>query len=337
MWERKTALLIAFLIFASFCFVGVIYYTKERKKGLQTITLYGNVDVRQVDLGFRANGKVMAMPFEEGDYITKGTLLSWLDAEPYADEVLEAEANSLAIRLSLQNAEEIFQRREELIGSGGVSQEDYDNARTSRDVYFEHLKAANAALGVAKTNLENTKLYAPTDGTILTRIREPGTVVLESDPVYTLSIISPVWVRAYIPEPLFGVVKLGMGADIYTDTKGGKVYKGKLGFISPVAEFTPKTVETTELRTDLVYRVRIYADNPDWGLKQGMPVTVKLYHDQSGLVNLEGHHSSPSLNDPTPAVLRQYSSPHDRSNLDHSEALQNSQNLTDRGINGSQQ
>jgi HlyD family secretion protein len=72
-----------------------------------------------------------------------------------------------------------------------------------------------------------------------------------------------------------------MEAEVYTDTYRGKVYKGKVGFISPVAEFTPKTVETTELRTDLVYRVRIYVDNPDQGLRQGMPVTVELPLERS--------------------------------------------------------
>ena len=67
-----------------------------------------------------------------------------------------------------------------------------------------------------------------------------------------------------------------MSAYIHTDTPHGKVYSGTVGFISPVSEFTPKTVETTELRTDLVYRIRVYAQNPDRGLRQGMPVTVKL-------------------------------------------------------------
>lgn len=275
MWKRKTALCIAAIIVALLCFIAGLHYARERRVNSQFVTLYGNVDVRQVDLGFRVNGRVAAMPFEEGDYVEKGTLLSWLDIQPYADQVLQAEANVLAAKFSLQNAEEIFERRKELVDSGSVSQEDYDNALTSKEVYFENLQSAIASLGIAKTNLNDTKLYAPTDGTILTRVREPGAVVLESDPVYTLSIISPVWVRAYIPEPLFGAVKLGMEADIFTDTEG-KIYKGKLGFISPVAEFTPKTVETTQLRTDLVYRVRIYAENPDWGLKQGMPVTVRL-------------------------------------------------------------
>jgi HlyD family secretion protein len=120
-------------------------------------------------------------------------------------------------------------------------------------------------------------VYAPSEGIILTRVREPGSVVREGDPVYTLSIVSPVWIRAFIPEPLLGVVYPNMQAEVFTNTENGPTYKGHVGFISPVAEFTPKTVETTELRTDLVYRLRIIADNPDQGLRQGMPVTVKLY------------------------------------------------------------
>lgn len=97
-----------------------------------------------------------------------------------------------------------------------------------------------------------------------------------SNPVYTLSVLSPIWIRAYINEPNLGRIAFGMEAQVYTDTKSGKVYKGKIGFISPVAEFTPKTVQTTDLRTDLVYRLRIYVEDPDHLLKQGMPVTVKL-------------------------------------------------------------
>ena len=79
------------------------------------------------------------------------------------------------------------------------------------------------------------------------------------------------------------MIYYGMPVEIYTDiqdsVEGGPVYTGQIGFISPVAEFTPKTVETTRLRTDLVYRIRVYANNPDQYLKQGMPVTVKVRID----------------------------------------------------------
>lgn len=253
------------------------YYLPAHQSNV--ITLFGNVDVRQVDLGFRVSGRVISMPFEEGDIIQPDTLIAELDKQPYTDQVRQAQATVDSIKTNFDYAEKVLNRRKALlnVGDGSISQEDYENALSSRNSLAANLQQAEAALAIAQANLSYTEVYAPADGTILTRIREPGWVVREGDPVYTLSLTSPIWIRAYIPEPLLGIVYPNMPADIYTDTKDGKVYKGHVGFISPVAEFTPKTVETTQLRTDLVYRLRIIADNPDMGLRQGMPVTVKLH------------------------------------------------------------
>jgi HlyD family secretion protein len=99
--------------------------------------------------------------------------------------------------------------------------------------------------------------------------------------VATLSLNDPVWIRAYVPEPDLGKIWPGMPAEIFTDTRPEHPYKGQVGFISPEAEFTPKNVETPRLRTDLVFRLRVVADNPDEGLRQGMPVTVKLDTSQA--------------------------------------------------------
>lgn len=238
--------------------------------------LYGNVDVRQVDIAFRVPGQVRELFFEEGDWVKKGQLLARLDPAPYDKQYEEAEAAVRVAKAAFENSDYLFKRRQDLISSGGVSEEDLQTS----DATFQQLKGsweqAKAALKVAADNLTWTEVYSPTDGILLTRIREPGSVVNAADPVYVLSITSPVWVRAYVDEPGLGLVHYGMEAEIMTDTPGSKVYTGKVGFISPVAEFTPKTVQTTQLRTDLVYRLRIYADNPDAGLKQGMPVTVRL-------------------------------------------------------------
>lgn len=255
---------------------ALITFILRKEKNTGVLTLYGNVDVRQVDIGFRVAGQVNKLVFEEGDFVSQGTLMTTLDQTPYDSQLAEAIANFEAVQVNLSNAEVLLARREELIKVGGVSQEDLDNARTSRDQLIANLEQAESAVKVAQDNMQYTQAFAPTDGIILTRIREPGTVVNPADPVYTLSVSSPVWIRAFVDEPNLGQVYYGMPAEIYTDVENGKVYKGKIGFISPVAEFTPKTVETTQLRTDLVYRLRIYADNPDRGLVQGMPVTVKL-------------------------------------------------------------
>ncbi|MFI5342677.1 MAG: efflux RND transporter periplasmic adaptor subunit [Chlamydiales bacterium] len=252
-------------------------YRLHKKEHPKTLTLYGNVDVRQVDLGFRVSGRVQTMPFQEGDFVAAGIFMGALDKRPYEDQRAQAAAHVEALQAALTNAKLILERREQLKGTLAVSWEDYENARTSKEGAQANLIEAEAALALTITNLVDTEIFAPSDGSILTRIREPGTIVREADPIYTLSLNSPIWVRAFVTEPQLGLIYFGMPAEVWTDSK--RMYHGHIGFISPVAEFTPKTVETTQLRTDLVYRLRIITDNPDRFLLQGMPVTVKLHLD----------------------------------------------------------
>ena len=132
----------------------------------------------------------------------------------------------------------------------------------------------------AERRLADGELIAPGAGEILTRARERGAIVSPGETVFTLTLTTPVWVRTYVNEVDLGRVQPDMPAFVRTDSAPGKTYRGHVGFISPTAEFTPKSVETRELRTDLVYRLRIVVDNPDGGLRQGMPVTVGF--DESG-------------------------------------------------------
>jgi HlyD family secretion protein len=109
----------------------------------------------------------------------------------------------------------------------------------------------------------------------MSRVLEPGSMVTSQTPVYTLSLPDPVYVRAYAAEPQLGQVAPGTPVQVTTDSSS-QVYRGHIGFVSPKAEFTPKTVETTALRTDLVYRLRIIIPKSDEGLRQGMPVTIQV-------------------------------------------------------------
>lgn len=255
---------------------GIVYTIFRPRNESNTLTLYGNVDVRQVDIGFRVEGQVTELFFQEGDQVAAGDLIATLSTSPYMAEMDQAAANVENLMVSLENAEALYQRRLAVINDQAVSQEDLDNAKTNRDQLVTSLLAAEASLKIAKDRLSYTMAYAPSDAIVLTRIREVGSVVNPGEPVYTLSIKDPVWIRAFVDEPHLGEVYYGMPVEVYTDLARGKVYQGKVGFISPVAEFTPKTVQTTELRTDLVYRLRIYITDPDEHLVQGMPVTVKL-------------------------------------------------------------
>lgn len=272
--KKKKIFIVAALLIA-LAFLLYFYAFKNRREKQGELTLYGNVDIRQVDLGFRVFGRVEKLLFDEGDVVKAGQLMAILNKTPYEEQVAQARAKVASIEASLQNAEVKLQRRTD-VDPNAISRENYDEALYNRDMLRADLREAKAALASSLTSYQDTEMLCPTDGSILTRIREPGSIVNVGDPVFTLSIDSPVWIRAYVSEPNLGKIYPGMPAEVRTDTSSQPVYRGHIGFISPVAEFTPKNVETTDLRTDLVYRLRIIVDNPDRTLRQGMPVTVQL-------------------------------------------------------------
>lgn len=294
-----------------------------------TLRLYGNVDIREVQLAFRQPGRVTQMAFDEGDSVTAGARLATLDAQPYQDalaaaqaQVQVAQAELAKLRRGLRpqeitqarealrqaqalalDVERNFQRQSSLLASGASSQRTVDAARTARDQSVAGVESAKAALSQASegfrkediaaaearlaaaqaaaaqatTSLADTELMAPRDGTIIARVREPGSMVASQSAVYSLSLDKPVYVRAYVGERDLGRIAPGTAVHVKSDS-GEKIYRGQIGFISPRAEFTPKTVETTDLRTDLVYRLRIVIDeaDSDAALRQGMPVTIAV-------------------------------------------------------------
>ena len=260
---------------------GIYYYKNKNKPDPNLLVLFGNIEIRQVDLSFRVEGKIAKMLAEEGDAVKKGQLLGYLEDINYKS-TYEKNLADIELNKSLSaNASDKYQRHIPLCSDGTTSKQECEELYSSKNSTAAALKASQASVKGAKKNLEDTRVYAPDDGIIMTRIQEPGAVVEPSQAIYTMAKTKPVWVRAYIPETNLANVKYGMKAKVLTDTinpQTGKhrEYIGQIGYISPVAEFTPKTVQTQDLRTDLVYRVRIYVYDIDEYLRQGMPVTVNV-------------------------------------------------------------
>ncbi len=257
-----------------------LYHQQEAATEDNRLTLYGNVDIRDVALGFRVAGRITQMRFEEGDAVKQGEVLAVLDQQPFLDDLALANAELAEAKVTFVNAAKLFRRRAELLKTGAVAKEQYDDAMANRDVVRARRVRAEAQLDLVKTQLADTELRAPQAGIVLTRVTEPGSVVAQGASVYTLALSHPLWVRTYVDEPFLGRVYPGQRASVTTDA--GREYTGQVGFISPQAEFTPKSVETSQLRTSLVYRLRIIVDTPDNGLRQGMPVTVHLSPDAAG-------------------------------------------------------
>ncbi|EIP96535.1 multidrug resistance efflux pump [Opitutaceae bacterium TAV1] len=329
--KKKLPLLLLLLVAVA----GLAWFFRLRPAPARdgVLTLYGNVDIREVNLGFRVAGRVTEVLHDEGDAIAAGAVLARLDAGPYARVVEQAEAALAAAEAEAQRLaagyrpEEIAQARanvgqaeaihanaalnanraRELIAKNVIPQEEHDDRLARQTETARQLQAAEAslalleagyrvediararaqaaearaALAAARINLDDTTLAAPSGGTLSTRALEPGSIVQPGSTVLTLSLDRPVWVRAYVDEPDLGTVAPGTEVEVLTDARPGKPYRGTIGFVSPRAEFTPKTVQTEDLRTSLVYRLRIVIAEPDSQLRQGMPVTVRIGHGKA--------------------------------------------------------
>jgi HlyD family secretion protein len=138
------------------------------------------------------------------------------------------------------------------------------------------LQANEAQLALVKQEVADTQLMAPADAVVRARLLEPGEMSSPQRAVFSLAIIDPKWARVYVSEPDLGMVRPGMSTVVTVDSFPNRSFEGWVGFISPVAEFTPKTVQTEELRTSLVYEVRVFVKDPSDELRLGMPATVSL-------------------------------------------------------------
>lgn len=290
-----------------------------------TLTLYGNVDIREVDMAFRVPGRIETIAVDEGDKVRKGQVLAILDTASLdarineasaqvgraraefeklrngsrPQDIAQARARAAAAETVYAAAQQDFERRRPLVGPGAISRDLWVQTVAARDQAearlaearqalslveagprAEDIAAGEAALAAAEaarrsaaTDLGDTRLTAAVNGTVLTRAREPGAIVQGGETVLTLSIDRPLRVRAYVAEGQLSRIRPGMKVQVTADGNP-RTYQGTIGYISPRAEFTPKTVETEDLRTDLVYRLRIIVANPDDALRQGQPVTV---------------------------------------------------------------
>ena len=224
------------------------------------------------------------------------------------EEIARAEAALRTAEASLEQAKRNDARMASLRRGNSVSAQERENAQTSlrvaqgqrdeaahalallREGYRDEdiamaaaqLSSARAALAVMQHNIELGELFSPTEAVVSSRLLEPGDMASSATPVFLLSLTSPKWVRAYVTEPQLGRIRQGMKADILTDSFPEAV-PGRVGYISPTAEFTPKSVQTEDLRTSLLYEVRIVADDAGDRLRLGMPVSVVVHEDAAGV------------------------------------------------------
>lgn len=307
------------------------WWWTHRERSRDELVLYGNVDLRQVDLPFNGSERITEILVQEGDRVKKGQVLARLETSRLQPQVAQAQAQVAAqqqIVTRLRNGsrpEEVAQARANVTlaqadttdtqarysrvkalfdksNGRAVSSQDLDQAKAAADAADARLIVSKRGLDLAiagprkediaeaqarlqsnaanlaflQQQLSDAELLSPTDGVVRSRILEPGELASPLKPVLSLAIIDPKWVRAYVAETDLGVVRSGMRATVSVDAFPDRNFGGWIGFISPNAEFTPKTVQTEELRSSLVYEIRVFVTDPNDELRLGMPATVHI-------------------------------------------------------------
>ncbi len=221
------------------------------------------------------------------------------------EEIAQAKANLESAKANAVNARKQFERSTTLLFKGSGTQQDNDTTKAAAGVADAQVEVNQKALDLAilgprqedidqaeaqlrgneaqlaylQQQLADAELRAPLDSVVRSRLMEPGEMASPQRPVFSLAIVDPKWVRTYVSERNLGQARTGMRATVTVDSFPGRVFDGWVGFVSPVAEFTPKAVETTELRTSLLYEVRVFVKDPENDLPLGMPATVHLQLD----------------------------------------------------------
>jgi len=288
----------------------------------------GTIEATEVDIRSEASGKILALYFDEGDWVKKGDVIAEIDHEKRDIELSQAKArlaeaeaqltllikglrdkeverareSLLESKVLLKDSKREYKRiqklyDEEVVDLGSrdkteaayeAAQKRYEIAKKNYEIALEGSRkeeiqageavkeAAEAQVRFIERQIEDATVTIPIDGVISERYVELGEFVSVGSLIATVIDLKHVWIMAYVSEKNLGKVKLGQQGKVMVDSFPDKEFTGKVSYISPEAEFTPKNIQTKEERVKLVFGVKIEVENPNQELKLGMPADAVI-------------------------------------------------------------
>ena len=271
---KRRLMIVGIVLIAGIAATLYMRYGNSRDQG--AMTLSGNVEVTEVNIGFKIPGRVLRLYTDEGRNVTSNEKIAELDNAEYASMVNQSKALVLNAEAQYEKAHKDYDRYAVLYRDGVVSSQQMDAAKSAYDAATAQLQLSRASLRTSDVKLKDTVIYAPLNGVVLRKNVEEGETVGTGTMLFTIGDLENPWVKVYVKEDKLGFVKLGQRAEVKTDTYPGKVYEGTVTYISSEAEFTPKNVQTKEERVKLVFGVKVSVKNVNHELKPGMPADVLI-------------------------------------------------------------
>jgi len=296
---KRTEKLCPFAVWIFF-FIGLFSCSRRDQRPLAGS---GAMEATEILLSSQLPGIVVNVCVQEGDTLKPGQIVAQVDTEKIALEKGRLLAGLNEIRLNLRNAqravamardqkdnsEKKFQRIKALYQGNSVSQQQYDDTETAFKAAQTQCDEAETGLEILKSKeeqlriqvqlvekqLKDARITSPIAGIVLEKYRENGEMTPLGGPIVNVADLRRMWIKIYIKEKDIGRIRLNDRAELSISAYP-EVFPGRVSWISPKAEFTPKTVQTKEARTDLVYAVKIAVENPEGIFKIGMPADVVI-------------------------------------------------------------
>jgi HlyD family secretion protein len=272
-----------------------------------TMTFTGIMNATTVRISAETSGRVVELRAEEGDPVTRDSVLAVLETERLGFQLEQSnamlaelqhqtEAAALRLRAARVQRDNIARRHERflaLLAQQAATQQSVDDLRTQLDAADSELAAAQAALAglrskraqieaggnLVRKQQRDARILAPLSGRVLVRYAETGELLGPGSPVFDVADFTDMWTRIYVSTAQLPHIRLGQEVSVSVDGVDTTL-DGTVRWISDKAEFTPKTILTEETRTALVYAVKVSVTNRDEMLKIGMPVTVEIRREK---------------------------------------------------------
>jgi membrane fusion protein YbhG len=250
------------IIFSTVTVIFWFFPASCTKNGKDEIKASGTIEGTQVDVAAQVAGQLRELRVDEGSIVKVNDTMAILDKVVAEASLSQAQAN-------FNNAQADERRITALFASGSATPKQKDDADA-------RLVLTKAALALAQKAVNDCYITSPINGTVTNKVMEVGDLATPGSIVVTVTRLDTVILTIYVSEVELGRLKLGASAEVTTDASRKLVLPGKIVFISPVAEFTPKNIQTREDRVKLVFAVKVEIPNPDGILKPGMPADATI-------------------------------------------------------------
>ncbi len=257
--------------------------------------------VRRVEVKSKASGEILRLHADVGDRVARGTLLAEIDPRDVQNSYNQMQADLAVAQARMEISESQLERSRQLLEAEIITQQEHENARLDYANSQTSLLRAQTNFQLAELQLQDVRITAPMDGTIIQKNVEEGVVIQSASQnvsggtaLFVMANLGEMQVRTLVDETDMGMLRAGMTADISVEAYPDRSFAGTIEKIEPQAVVEQNVT---------MFPVIVNLDNSSGLLRPGMNAEVEIFIDEARDVLLVANNAIVSAEDVGPAAM----------------------------------